>query len=124
MSESKKGIPLSEEHRCNISASLKGSPKPKGEANPLYGIPRSKEVRRKVSQTKKGVKHSEEHRRKNAESHRKPEYNKAKLFFLSLHSGLSIKEKRKQLYHRFPNTKKQTIRHWVRQWQSADAQNS
>ncbi|NMJ87887.1 MAG: endonuclease, partial [Thaumarchaeota archaeon] len=48
----------SEEHKRKMSESLKGK------KNPMYGKPRSKATKRKISKTMKGRKKSEEHRRK------------------------------------------------------------
>ena len=96
-----------------------------GEKNHNYGKPMSDEQRQKRSEKLKGRVFSEETIRKNSDARRKPEYFEAKLFFfLLLPSDMPIREKHKQLYQKYPNIKQGTIRYWVRQWQSADAQNS
>jgi len=61
ISESKKGIPRSEETKRKIGESKKG------EKNPLYGTYRSEETKQKISKSNKGKKRgplSEEHKRK------------------------------------------------------------
>ena len=56
------GRKLSEEHRRKLSEAKKGK------KNPMYGKPRSKATKRKISKTMKGRKKSEEHRRKISKS--------------------------------------------------------
>lgn len=72
ISESRKGKIISDETREKMSAAQSGEKNHlygvKGEANPLFGIKRSDEFRKKVSEGSKGKVFSEEHRRKISES--------------------------------------------------------
>ena len=111
MSEAHRGKKFSDETRRKIS-----------EAN--NGKKRSEETRRKMSEAHRGEKNanifgkrfSEEHRRKISEARRLPEYAPAYDFFLSLPSDMSLKEKRKMLYAKFPNVSRKTIGRWTRRW--------
>jgi len=62
------GKKLSKEHRKKLSDSHIGQTAwnkgVKGEDNPLYGIPRSEEVKKKISLKNKGRKFTEEHKQK------------------------------------------------------------
>jgi len=63
-----KGIPRSEKTKEKLSKSMKGK-NAKGD-HYLYGKHLSEEVKRKISKTLKGHKHSKETRRKNSEAHK------------------------------------------------------
>ena len=127
----------SEAHRRKISKAMKG------EKNHFYGKTHLVATRRKISEAQKGKNLSVEHRRKISESlrgeknhnfgktfsldHRRKisesrkrlsEYVPAHEFFLSLPADMSLKEKRKLLYAKFPNVKKRRIQHWVSKWVS------
>ena len=87
------------------------------------GKKHSAETRRKLSEVQKGKKLSAEHRRKISETmkgkpanNRSPEFAPAHDFFLSLPADMSLKEKRKMLYAKFPNVFKDKIAYWVRLW--------
>lgn len=56
--------PFTEEHKKNIGKSNKGN------KSPFKGIPRDQEVKDKISESKRGIKHSEERRKINSESHK------------------------------------------------------
>ena len=71
----------------------------RGENHPHFGKPRPEETRRKISQAK-----------------RHPDYNLAYKYFLSLPSGMLMREKRKCLFGKFSHVKKCTIYKWVRKW--------
>ncbi|MCG8626806.1 MAG: hypothetical protein MJE68_32990, partial [Proteobacteria bacterium] len=45
-----------------------------------------------------------------------PTYTASRTLFFSLPKTMSISEKRKVLYDKFPNTNKETIRHRIRKW--------
>ena len=47
-----------------------------------------------------------------------PDYIDARDFFFSLPPNMNLKEKRKILYNKFPNTNKITMRHRIYRWQS------
>ena len=70
-----------------------------GENHPRYGIPRTSETKRKLSL-----------------ANRLPEYDAVNSYFLLLPVDMPIQEKRKQLYIKYPNIRKRTIRHWVYKW--------
>ena len=145
MSEAKKGKrgnPHSAETRMKLSKLKKGkghseatrmklSKLNKGEKNPNFGKPRPVETRRKISESNRGQKRSEvtrqriseakknisaQTRRKISEAKKLPEYMPAYVYFDSLPPAISLQEKRKLLYSKFPNVKKQTLRSWVRKW--------
>ena len=129
------GKPLSEAHRQSISDALKGEKHPnygkiasnetcRKLSKALKGKPKSNEHRRNISEGLKGKPLSEKRRRRIAEARRSPEYDEANEIFLSLPLEMHIKEKRKQLYAKFPEIKKGTIRYWVRQWLSAEAEHN
>ena len=86
ISEAKKGIPLSDEHRRKLSESLKGNQRHKGHHH-------TDETKRRISESKKGKspcwnkgKHwSEEHRKKLSEAHKgQVAWNKGKKGLLHL----------------------------------------
>lgn len=110
ISNSLRGKPLSAKHRQSISEGLKG------EKNPNYGRTLSQEHRHNLSKARKGMKFSEQHRHNNTEARRKPEYNDAYDFFCALPTEMSIQEKRKRLYAKYPKVLKDTIRQWIRKW--------
>ena len=49
---------------------------------------------------------------------RRPEYNEAHKFYLTLPHNMSISEKRKSLCKKYPNPSPKTIWRWTKQWQS------
>lgn len=49
---------------------------------------------------------------------RHPDYSDVNDLFLSLPAEMSLSEKRRLLYEQFPNVKRDTIRSWLRKWQS------
>ncbi|MDE0681599.1 MAG: NUMOD3 domain-containing DNA-binding protein [Candidatus Poribacteria bacterium] len=49
---------------------------------------------------------------------RHPDYSDANDLFLSLPAEMSLSEKRCLLYEQFPNVKRDTIRSWIRKWQT------
>lgn len=49
---------------------------------------------------------------------RHPDYSDVNDLFLSLPAEMSLSEKRRLLYEQFPNVKRDTIRSWIRKWQS------
>ena len=132
LSEANKGKRLSAEHRRKISEAQRGQKrKPlsaehrrkiseagKGEKNPFFGKKHTVEARRKMSEAKKDNPFYKENCRKLGETKRLPEYMPAHKFFLSLPPYMHLREKRKLLYTKFPNVKKDTIRKWVQKWTS------
>ena len=116
LSEIRKGKKHSAETRRKISEAHKGKTF-------------SAETRRKISEVQKGKKLSAETRRKMSESAKgknkgeknpnfHPQHIPVRNYFFSLPSNMSLGAKRKLLYDRFPNIKKNTIRCWVRKWTS------
>lgn len=143
MSASKKGKPLSDEHKDSLSKSQRKRKPPspetlrkmsesqKGkkhspETRKKLSIsrrkrpPASEETKRKMSENNarywKGKNHSEVTKEKLAKINRLPEYDFAYKVFLSLPPSMPIKEKRKTLYKNFETIKKATLRDWVRKW--------
>ena len=112
----------SDETRRKLSEAKKGEKNylygKVGVENPFYGKTHTSKTRQKMSEYQRN--RTEEHRHKHAEAVRKPEYNEVKRLFLLLPSDMSIKEKRKTLYVKYPSTKQGTIRRWVRQWLSRE----
>ena len=100
-----------------------------GEANPNYGKKTSSKTCKKLSKALKGRQFSGEHRKKISEANtgkiapnRKPEYDEAKAFFLSLDTSISIRERRKCLYTKYPHISQTRICKWVRRWQQETGQ--
>ena len=113
ISEALKGRTFSEEHRRKISEARKGKKMP----------PRTEEHCRKMSEANRGKNNpnfgksaSVQTRQKMSEAHRLSEYAPAHDFFLSLPPDMSLKEKRRLLYAKFPNVRKGTIYNWVLRW--------
>lgn len=66
-----KGMPKTDEHKQKLSETAKNrfvNP----ENHPMYGVNHTEESRQKMSKSHKGLKQSEEHRKHNGESHKKP----------------------------------------------------
>ena len=80
------------------------------------GRKHSAETRRKISEANKGKVRSAEMRRKMSEANKHPDHNTARNFFFSLPSLLSLKEKRKRLFHKFTEVSKKNIYKWVKKW--------
>ena len=117
MSESNKGKTVSAEARRKISEGLKGRIVPaktrrkmsearEGQKNPAYG--------KKPHNFGKPL--PEEQRRKISMSKRRPEYVPAQDFFFLLPADMPLQEKRKLLYGKFPNVRRETLQKWVRGW--------
>lgn len=73
-----KGVPKTDEHKQKLSETAKNrftNP----ENHPMYGVNHTEESRQKMSKSHKGLKQSEEHRKHNGESHKKPivQYSKS-----------------------------------------------
>lgn len=120
-----KGYNWTDEQKKRQSARLSG------ENHPMYGKPahnkggpQSEEARKKQSESmkgkpawNKGKKMSPEFCRRNSEWKKRREYYPAQSFFMTLSAEMPIKEKRKQLYRKYPNVPKETIRRWISQWE-------
>ena len=98
MSEIHKGKTLSADHRLKISKAKSG------EKHYNFGKTLSKKTRQKISEAKRQPRH--------------PDYYLAHSYFFSLSPELSLREKRRLMYSKFPNIGKDTIRKWVRKWVS------
>ena len=110
MSEAAKNRTRTAEHCRNLSKTNKGKK-------------HSAETRNKMSEVRKGErhpffgkKHTAEARQKMAVAKIHPNQISARDFFFSLPLAMSLKEKRKFLYHKFPNVAKRTIRTWTLKW--------
>ena len=128
----KKRKPLTEEHKKKISKSQKGeknhsygkkasaetkrklSEARRGEKNHFFGKKHTAETKRKISEAKKNP--SKETRAKISKANRHPNYNQTYSYFLSLPPEMPLEEKRRLMYVKFPDIKKNTIRAWVRKW--------
>ena len=102
------GKTLSMEQRREISERQIGKKRP----------PFTPEHRQALSAANKGKKLTREHRRALSEAKLSSSYYPAHKFFLSLPSDMSLKEKRKLLYAKFPNENDGKIQRWVRKWTS------
>ena len=122
-SEALKGRQFSNEHLSNLSKSNKG------ENNPNYGKTPSPKTREKQSKALKGRQFSDKHRKNISKSltgkvapNRKPEYDEAKAFFLSLDTSIFTTEKQKCLCAKYPHISQSLIRKWIRRWQQETGQ--
>lgn len=106
MSEYRKDKKASAETRRKMSESHKG--KQAGEKHPNFGKKASTKTRQKLRIAKQ----------KNPAF--RPEYYEARQFYFSvlLPSNVSAREMNKQLYEKFPNVPKGTIRAWTCKWNS------
>ena len=100
----------SAEHRRKISEAKKGA------RNPNFGKTLSAEHRRKISEAGKGRKHTMEARRKISEANRHPDYNQMYSYFFSLSPEMSLTEKRRLMYNKFPHISVKAIRRWTARW--------
>ena len=130
MSEVKKGKKFSEKHRHNLSQARIGKTHSKITLNKMSktqkkignkppsqkGKKFSEQHKRNMSKSHKGKTFSDEALRNMSEAQKLPEYHTAHKFFASL--SVSVDERRKLLYQKFPNVKKKTIQKWIHQWQS------
>ena len=124
MSETRKGQPCTDETRQKISQAKKGSTRTTEHLRKLSekrkGSTLSAQTRRKISNTLKGSTLSEETRKKISEARKgqnlHPDHISARNYFFSLPSDMLLKEKRKRLFHKFPNISKRVIYRWVRKW--------
>lgn len=90
------GKTLSADHRLKISKANSG------EKHYNFGKTLPKKTRQKISEAKRQPRH--------------PDYNLAHSYFFFLSPELSLTEKRRLMYSKFPNIGKDTIRKWVRKW--------
>ena len=89
-----------------------------------YGLRlQNHEHRRKLSESLKGRKLSEETRRKMSEAMQSPERMIAREFFFSLSSDMPLTEKRKRLRQRFPDKHHSTICRWCKKFDSETPEN-
>ena len=132
ISEANKGKVRSEETRQRISDANRGT-KHTFETKRKMSLARQGKVvpestRRKISEAKKGEKHhyfgktfSEEHRRKISNALMHPDHAAARDYFFFLPPEMSLTEKRRLLYSKFPNVDNSTIRKWVRKWKPKES---
>ena len=74
-----------------------------------------------MSEARKGQKkppRSKEHRRKLSEANRHPDYTPTRDYFFSLSPEMSLTEKRRLMYSKFPHISERAIRNWIRKWVS------
>jgi len=124
ISKAKTGCKHSAESRQKISKSLAGR------TSPMAGRKHSDETKRKMSATRKGKKLSPEHirnsaearkgfkqtaesKRKISESKRHPLFMFVHNHFISLPSGMPLKDKCKIIYRKFPQVNSKTIHRWI-----------
>ena len=112
MSRRRKGRKLSQKTRQEMSE------RQKGEKNHFYGKNLSKEHKRKLSEANTGIKkHTEESKRRIAESRQRPEFKQAYKFYLTLPNGLDTTKRIKLLRAEFPNIPQTTIYRWANTWE-------
>lgn len=146
LSEANKGKRLSAQTRRKMSESRRGEKhwnfgNPKGRRHSAEtrrkiseahkGKPKSTEMRHKLSETKTGKPLSAAHCARISESKsgeknpnfgkRHPDYTSARDLYFSLPSDMSLRDKRKLLYGKFPNVHDGTIRKWIQKWMSTSA---
>ena len=111
-----KGKTFSPEHRANLSKSHL-------ESNTLRGKPLSSEHKEKISESKKGGKHTEEAKHKMSKTkkgkpiyaNRHPMYDTSKVFFYTLPEGMKLSDKRKKV-REISGADSSTVRKWTRKW--------
>ena len=120
LQDSRKGKPLTESHRRKLSEAHKGKKhsdvtrKKLSELN--SGKTLSVRTRQKISEKAKGKKMTKENKQKLLEANRHPDYEYVYSYFFSLSPEMSLTEKRRLMYNKFPHISGRAIRKWTTRW--------